>query len=202
MSGRFLLTAHLNRLINILLVMTSFATVCGMALLVRQAYEGSASMRLTQAQLPVYEEALRLVEAISAERGPTNALLGGRDGDPRQLTRARALSDERFARLQALLQGCRQCSVTAEQAETGYRALLQARARVDQCLWATPDDPAPQEITTVIQGMFRALDSNFITADLTLHDLIQRSPAVALYLVNAKLAARLRDSRTSSPPRM
>ena len=42
--------------------------------------------------------------------------------------------------------------------------------------------------------MFRALDSNFITADLTLHDLIQRSPAVAIYLVNAKLAARLRDT--------
>lgn len=194
MSGRFLLTAHLNRLINALLVVTSLATACGMALLVQQAHENSTSMRLTRDQLPVYEEALRLVEAISAERGPTNALLGGRDGDPRLLTRARSLSDERFAQLQALLQDCQQCSMTAEQAEKGYQTLLQARARVDQRLWATPDDPARQDIATVVQGMFRALDSNFITADLTLHDLIQRSPAVAIYLVNAKLAARLRDT--------
>lgn len=194
MSGRFLLTVHLNRLINALLVVTSLATACGMALLVRQAHENSIGMRLTGDQLPVYEEALRLVEAVSAERGPTNALLGGRGGDPRLLTQARALSDMRFARLQALLQDCRQCSVTAEQAENGYQTLLQARARVDQRLRATPDDPAPQDIATLVQGMFRALDSNFITADLTLHDLIQRSPAVAIYLVNAKLAARLRDT--------
>ena len=194
MSGRFLLTAHLNRLINVLLVVTSLATGCGMVLLVHQAHENSTGMDLTRDQLPVYEEALRLVEAISAERGPTNALLGGRDGDPRALARARALSDERFARLRDLLQGCRQCSVNAEQAESGYRALLQARAQVDQRLRATPDDPGPPEIAIVVQGMFRALDSNFITADLTLHDLIQRSPAVAIYLVNAKLAARLRDT--------
>ena len=194
MSGRFLLTVHLNRLINALLVVTSLATACGMALLVRQAHENSIGMRLTGDQMSVYEEALRLVEAVSAERGPTNALLGGRGGDPRLLTQARALSDMRFARLQALLQDCRQCSVTAEQAENGYQTLLQARARVDQRLRATPDDPAPQDIATLVQGMFRALDSNFITADLTLHDLIQRSPAVAIYLVNAKLAARLRDT--------
>lgn len=194
MSGRFLLTTHLNRLINALLVVTSLATACGMALLVQQAHENSASMGLTRDQLPVYEEALRLVEAVSAERGPTNALLGGRGGDSHELARARALSDQRFARLQALLQGCRQCSVTAEQAANGYQALLQARARVDQRLQATPDDPEPQDIATVVQGMFRALDSNFITADLTLHDLIQRSPAVAIYLVNAKLAAHLRDT--------
>ena len=194
MSGRFLLTVHLNRLINALLVVTSLATACGMALLVRQAHENSTGMRLTGDELPVYEEALRLVEAVSAERGPTNALLGGRGGDPRLLTQARALSDLRFARLQALLQDCRQCRLTAEQAENGYQTLLQARARVDQRLRATPDDPAPQDIATLVQGMFRALDSNFITADLTLHDLIQRSPAVAIYLVNAKLAARLRDT--------
>ncbi|WP_273808977.1 MULTISPECIES: GGDEF domain-containing protein [unclassified Pseudomonas] len=194
MSGRFLLTTHLNRLINALLVVTSLATACGMALLVQQAHENSASMGLTRDQLPVYEEALRLVEAVSAERGPTNALLGGRGGDSHEQARARALSDQRFARLQALLQGCRQCSVTAEQAANGYQALLQARARVDQRLRATPDDPEPQDIATVVQGMFGALDSNFITADLTLHDLIQRSPAVAIYLVNAKLAARLRDT--------
>ena len=194
MSGRFLLTVHLNRLINALLVVTSLATACGMALLVRQAHENSTGMRLTRDQLPVYAEALRLVEAVSAERGPTNALLGGRGGDSRELARARALSDQRFARLQDLLQDCQQCSVTAEQAANGYQTLLQARARVDQRLWATPDDPAPQDIATLVQGMFRALDSNFITADLTLHDLIQRSPAVAIYLVNAKLAARLRDT--------
>lgn len=194
MSGRFLLTAHLNRLINALLVVTSLATACGMALLVQQAQENSTSMGLTRDQLPVYEEALRLVEAVSAERGPTNALLGGRGGDSHELARARALSDQRFARLQVLLQGCRQCSVTAEQAANGYQTLLQARARVDQRLRGTPDDPPSQDIATVIQGMFRALDSNFITADLTLHDLIQRSPAVAIYLVNAKLAARLRDT--------
>ncbi|MDR6179999.1 hypothetical protein QE393_003259 [Pseudomonas sp. SORGH_AS 211] len=71
MSGRFLLTTHLNRLINALLVVTSLATACGMALLVQQAHENSASMGLTRDQLPVYEEALRLVEAVSAERGPT-----------------------------------------------------------------------------------------------------------------------------------
>jgi len=194
MSGRFLLTAHLNRLINALLVVTSLATACGMALLVQQAQENSMSMGLTRDQLPVYEEALRLVEAVSAERGPTNALLGGRGGDSHELARARALSDQRFARLQVLLQGCRQCSVTAEQAANGYQTLLQARARVDQRLRGTPDDPPSQDIATVVQGMFRALDSNFITADLTLHDLIQRSPAVAIYLVNAKLAARLRDT--------
>lgn len=194
MSGRFLLTAHLNRLINALLVVTSLATACGMALLVQQAQENSTSMGLTRDQLPVYEEALGLVQAISAERGPTNALLGGRGGDSHELAHARALSDQRFARLQVLLQGCRQCSVTAEQAANGYQTLLQARARVDQRLRATPDDPAPQDIATVVQGLFRALDSNFITADLTLHDLIQRSPAVAIYLVNAKLAARLRDT--------
>lgn len=194
MSGRFLLTAHLNRLINALLVVTSLATACGMALLVQQAHENSMSMGLTRDQLPVYEEALRLVEAVSAERGPTNALLGGRGGDSHELARARALSDQRFARLQVLLQGCRQCSVTAEQAANGYQTLLQARARVDQRLRGTPDDPPSQDIATVVQGMFRALDSNFITADITLHDLIQRSPAVAIYLVNAKLAARLRDT--------
>lgn len=194
MSGRFLLTAHLNRLINALLVVTSLATACGMALLVQQAQENSTSMGLTRDQLPVYEEALELVQAISAERGPTNALLGGRGGDSHELAHARALSDQRFARLQVLLQGCRQCSVTAAQAANGYQTLLQARARVDQRLRATPDDPAPQDIATVVQGLFRALDSNFITADLTLHDLIQRSPAVAIYLVNAKLAARLRDT--------
>lgn len=134
------------------------------------------------------------MEAVSAERGPTNALLGGRGGDSHELARARALSDQRFARLQVLLEGCRQCSVTAEQAANGYQTLLQARARVDQRLRGTPDDPPSQDIATVVQGMFRALDSNFITADLTLHDLIQRSPAVAIYLVNAKLAARLRDT--------
>ncbi|WP_158896010.1 MULTISPECIES: diguanylate cyclase [unclassified Pseudomonas] len=194
MSGRFLLTAHLNRLINALLVVTSLATACGMALLVQQAHENSTSMDLTRDQLPVYEEALGLVQAISAERGPTNALLGGRGGDSHELARARVLSDQRFARLQVLLQDCRQCSVTAEQAANGYQTLLQARARVDQRLRGTPDDPASQDIASVVQGMFRALDSNFITADLTLHDLIQRSPAVAIYLVNAKLAARLRDT--------
>ena len=167
MSGRFLLTVHLNRLVNALLVVTSLATACGMALLVQQAHENSMSMRLTRDQLPVYAEALRLVEAISAERGPTNGLLGGRGGDIRELARARALSDQRFVRLRDLLQDCQQCSVTAEQAENGYQTLLQARARVDQRLRATPNDPAPQDIATLVQGMFRALDSNFITADLT-----------------------------------
>ncbi|MDR6355632.1 hypothetical protein Q3H58_002303 [Pseudomonas psychrotolerans] len=71
MSGRPLLTIHLNRLINLLLVLVCFATGCGMLLIVRQAYETSASLQPTLAQLPVYEQSLRLAEAVS-RRARTN----------------------------------------------------------------------------------------------------------------------------------
>lgn len=193
MSGRFQLTAHLTRLTNILLVLTSLATACGMALIVHHAYESSANLALTRDQLPVYQEALRLMEAVSGERGPTNAMLGGREGDPQKLIQARALSDERFSRLQALLQDCPQCSVTLSQTASGLRSLQRARSQVDLVLQAAgkADETA---VAAAVEGMFRAFDDNVVAADLTLHDLVRRTPAIAICLVNAKLAARLRDT--------
>jgi len=161
MSGRFLLTAQLNQLTNFLLVLALFATGCGMVLIVRQAHDAVARLQLTLAQLPVYSQALRLAEAISAERGPTNAMLGERDGAPQALVRARALSDERLAQLQQTLQGCPECSVTAAQ---------------------------------VVLAMFQAADVSFRAADVTLQDLIARTPGISTSLVNAKLASRLRDT--------
>ncbi|KTT41960.1 hypothetical protein RSA46_23770 [Pseudomonas oryzihabitans] len=193
MSGRSLLPAHLNRLINFLLMLVCFATGCGMLLIVRQAYEASASMQLTLAQLPVYEQSLRLVEAVSAERGPTNAMLGERDGDPQQLVQARALSDERLAQLQEALHGCPECSLTAEQLETAYQTLRDARALVDQRLLMPPGDPHRQSVAVVVEAMFHAADNNFYAAERTMRDLINRTPGISSCLVNTKLAARLRD---------
>ncbi|MEH3021102.1 MAG: GGDEF domain-containing protein [Pseudomonas oryzihabitans] len=194
MSGRFSLTAQLNRLTNFLLVLALLATGCGMALLVRQAHEASASLQRTLAQLPVYSQALRLVEAISAERGPTNAMLGERDGDPQLLNRARALSDERLVQLQQALQGCAECSVTAEQVAASYQSLRQARALVDQRLSTPASDPRRPTVAQVVSAMFQASDANFRAADFTLQDLVARTPGISACLVNTKLASRLRDT--------
>lgn len=194
MSGRFSLTAQLNRLTNFLLVLALLATGCGMALIVRQAHEVSASLQLTLAQLPVYSQALRLVEAISAERGPTNAMLGEREGDPQALAGARTLSDERFNQLLQALQGCPECSVTVAQVKTGYQSLHQARALVDERLSASPSDPGRPAVAQVVLAMFQAADASFRSGDITLQDLATRTPGIAACLVNAKLASRLRDT--------
>jgi len=194
MSGRFSLTAQLNRLTNFLLVLALLATGCGMALIVRQAHEASASLQLTLAQLPVYRQALLLVEAISAERGPTNAMLGERDGDPQALSRARALSDARFAQLQRALQDCPECSVTSEQVAASYQRLHQARALVDQRLSLPASDPTRPTVGQVVEALFQASDANFRAADFTLQDLASRTPGIAACLVNTKLASRLRDT--------
>jgi len=194
MSGRFSLTAQLNRLTNFLLVLALLATGCGMALIVRQAYEASANLQLTLAQLPVYSQALRLVEAISAERGPTNAMLGERDGDPQALARARALSDERLAQLQRTLQGCPECSMTVAQVAASYQSLHQARTLVDQRLNLPAGDPGRPTVAQAIGAMFQAADASFRAADFTLQDLVARTPGIAACLVNTKLASRLRDT--------
>jgi len=194
MSGRFLLTAQLNRLTNFLLVLALFATGCGMVLIVRQAHDAVARLQLTLAQLPVYSQALRLAEAISAERGPTNAMLGERDGDPQALAGARTLSDERFNQLLQALQGCPECSVTVAQVKTGYQSLHQARALVDERLSASPSDPGRPAVAQVVLAMFQAADASFRSGDITLQDLATRTPGIAACLVNAKLASRLRDT--------
>ncbi|KTS94408.1 hypothetical protein NS376_20940 [Pseudomonas oryzihabitans] len=194
MSGRFQLTANLNRLINLLLMLVCLATASGMLLIVRQAYETSASLQLTLAQLPVYERSLRLVEAVSAERGPTNAMLGERDADPQQLAQARALSDERLAQLQETLRQCPSCSVTAGQVETAYQGMLQARELLDLRLQTPPGSPDRVSVAEVVQAMIRAADENFIAANRTLQDLAYRTPDISNCLANARLAARLRDT--------
>lgn len=194
MSGRrFLLTLHLNRLINVLLVMALLATGCGMVMIVRQAYETVAELQLTLTQLPVYERSLRLVEAVSSERGPTNAMLGEREGDSLRLVQARALSDERFAQLQEALLGCPECSLTPEQLETAYQTLRDARAQVDLRLLMPPDDPRRPSVAAVVEAMFQAADGNFYAAERTMRDLVSRTPGISSCLVNTKLAARLRD---------
>ena len=194
MSGRLLLTIHLNRLINFLLVLVCFATGCGMLLIVRQAYETSASLQLTLAQLPVYEQSLRLAEAVSAERGPTNAMLGERDGDPQQLAQAQALSDERLAQLQKTLRDCQTCSVTPGQVGRAYHGVLRARALLEQRLRTPPGTPDRVGVTEVIQAMFLAADENFIAANRLLQDLAYRTPGISSCLANARLAARLHDT--------
>jgi len=194
MSGRrFLLTAHLNRLINGLLVMALLATGGGMVMIVRQAYDTSAKLQLTLAQLPVYESSLRLLEAVSGERAPTNAMLGEREGDPQRLAQARALSDARFAQLREALRDCTACSLTSEQLEAAYQTLRDARTQVDLRLLTPAEDPNRPSIATVEAAMFQAADSNFYPAERTMRDLVSRTPRISSCLVNTKLAARLRD---------
>jgi len=182
------------RLITLAMVATTVSFASYMWVEHWRAY---VTARRSEAVLQAFRAMLISAERASAERGPSNAVLGTPPFPSADMTaalsRARELSDASLRTAIAMLQAtdcpdCGQASVVLEQART---QLTQARARVDLLL-AQPLDKR-HDVQAAVGEMFAVID-RILPATDGLIALLQRSaPVAAQHAGTARVSAELRE---------
>lgn len=192
-GGPLHVATRLDKWINTTLVVVSLGIVLSFTLIVTDFYRTYRAQAKTLTQLSVFEEALRTMEAISAERGPTNGMLGGLGGDPQRLQRARTLSDERLGSLEVAISGCLPCEALPYPVAEISQALERARGRVDSLLLQPVGQRDPASLAEAVSAMIAATERMFPLVDWFARDMVRRTPQIGATLYNTYWAARLRE---------
>lgn len=164
-----------------------------------QEWRAYDSARRCVPLLAAFRATLIAAEKVSAERGPTNAVLGAEAPTSSELQRglrlARVSSDETLVLAIAALRNndCRYCR-RAEVNLQGARNHLQiARAKIDRLAALPRGERTPEALREGISGMFAIVSEIMPTADDILSDLIRSEPRLADHILTARFASELRE---------
>lgn len=148
-------------------------------------------------------EALRVVlltmEKISAERGPTNGVLGEDLPIPAErqaaLLRARATSDAHLAQLLDVLrpEHCRLCDADTDAARGARASLAAARANVDRLIALPLRARESSALTDAVDRMIAVIPELFPVVNLRTATVGRGDPDALNCLLLARLAADLRE---------
>ncbi|WP_167359708.1 GGDEF domain-containing protein [Phytopseudomonas flavescens] len=183
----------MDKWINTTLVVVSLGILLSFLLIDTDFYKAYRAQVKTLTQLSVFENALRTMEAMSTERGPTNGMLGGLDGDPQRLLRARTLSDERLHSLTVAISDCQPCEELPYRVSDISEALEKARANVDSLLSQPVERRDPASLATAVSAMIAATEQMFPLIDWLSRDMVRRTPQISATLFNTYWAAHLRE---------
>lgn len=192
-GGPLHVASRLDKWINTTLVIVSLGILLSFLLIDTDFYKAYRAQVKTLTQLSVFEEALRTMEAISTERGPTNGMLGGLDGDPQRLLRARTLSDERLDSLAVAITDCQPCEELPYRVSDISEALKKARAGVDSLLSQPVEQRDPASLAEAVAAMIAATERMFPLIDWLSRDMVRRTPQISATLFNTYWAAHLRE---------
>ncbi len=147
-----------------------------------------------------FRASLLLMENMSAERGAVNALLGADlppsgTPDTHALLAARALTDKQMEVLQGILSnehcsGCEQQLASAELAQTD---LAVQRERVDALARVPRDQRTPEALADSVNGMVAVIPDLVPAINTSAADVIHNEPSSLDAIINARLAAELRE---------
>lgn len=185
--------SRLDSWVNTILIGVSLGILLSFLLIVTDAYRDYRAQSQTREQLSVFRSALSAMEAVSAERGPTNGLLGGQGGDLAQLVASRRVSDQRLDAFAAALATCPSCRAMPHSLEDIRSALTAARKQVDDLLGYPVEQRTAKEQSAAIDAMFDVVAILLPLADWASRDMLRRTPQAGAPLYNAYWAAQLRE---------
>lgn len=147
----------------------------------------------------IFCDVLWAIEAVSAERGPTNGALGESLPIPpvriAALKKARIESDARVRRLLNDL-AAENCAACAEQRQTVKQAfdeLSATRSSVDTLLQLPRSGRADHEVEAAVQRMIGVIPQFALVTQASVETVVQGDPDALNYLIVARLATILRD---------
>ncbi|MGO4329764.1 ATP-binding protein [Cupriavidus sp. 2TAF22] len=177
-----------------------FATTVGLAgyllLLGWQSYNAAQE---TEPVLNLFNSVLVAAEKASAERGPSNAVMGSDSPVPASkqeaLTRARAETDRALGAAVSHLDAmpCAHCPASAKLLREIHAQLRDARAGVDRIAQTPRPGRTTDGLCTVLGTMFTATADIMRISDEVMFDLIRAEPLTAEHAGIARLSAELRE---------
>jgi len=153
----------------------------------------------TGPMLNLFRAVLVAAEKASAERGPSNAVLGSDTPAPENklhdLERARAETDSAMMAAIAGLEAsqCDHCSASARQMRQTHAQLRAARAHIDRLVQLPRPGRSTDRLCTVLSTMFTATTDIMQISDEVMFDLIRAEPLTAEHAGIARLTAELRE---------
>jgi len=200
MMRGLLRVTSVNRLFS-LIVATLFVVVAGLAgwLLTFDLRSYAAAADALNA-LQRFRTSLLVAEAISAERGPMNSMLGAELSptpvhDQSALIAARARSDEQLQQLQVLLsrQHCEECGAHIGLIQHVRADLVVSRQRADLLIGLPREQRTPEELADSVDGMVALIPELLPMVSDYGADVIEREPGTLDEVILARLAAELRE---------
>lgn len=147
-----------------------------------------------------FRASLLLMERVSAERGPMNALLGADlppSGipDTRVLQTARALTDKQMEHLQGILSNdrCSGCAQQLASVQLAQTDLAVQRERVDALIRVPRDQRTPEALADCVNGMVAVIPDLLPAINASGGDVIHNEPGTLDSVIVARLAAELRE---------
>jgi diguanylate cyclase (GGDEF)-like protein len=192
------------RLTHLFLLTTGLLLSLVTALLLRSAWVDWRTVTTAEAGLAAMQRAylvMKVAEKASAERGPTNQVLG--DGEPAdpvkraRLSEFRDATDAAFDAAAAALAGAKgQAAAGLSELHLSRDALTRARVEVDHVA-ALPhvlrSTPGVRVVRAPIDEMFAVIDTLFGSVATLSAEAEAVYPELALPLVGARYAAELRE---------
>lgn len=164
-----------------------------------QDWRAYDSARRCTPLLVAFRATLLAAEKVSAERGPSNAVLGADKPRTEELWRelelARARSDQTLAAAIDAVRNndCLSCSRAKANLESMRNQLQMARAEIDRLAVLPRGERTTKSVREAIVGMFALASDTILVSDHMLSELIRREPSTADHMLTARLAAELRE---------
>jgi len=147
-----------------------------------------------------FRASLYLMEKVSAERGPMNALLGAdlpADGlpDTTSLSAARTRTDKQMEMLEGILstEHCRGCEQQLASVQLAQTDLAVQRERVDALVRVPRDQRTPEALADCVNGMVAVIPDLLPAINASAADVIHNEPVTLDSILIARLAAELRE---------
>ncbi|SDE40098.1 diguanylate cyclase (GGDEF) domain-containing protein [Paraburkholderia lycopersici] len=153
----------------------------------------------SESALRIFSDVLLAIEAVSAERGPTNGALGESLPVPRErmaaLKAARMRSDTRIQQLldDLAAENCPACAAQRAMVERALGELAAARKQADLSLRAVREDRTDADVGNVVRRMVAVIPQLLFVSQPSLETIARGDPKTLNYLILARLATELRD---------
>ncbi|UUT23015.1 response regulator [Pseudomonas sp. T8] len=174
-------------------------TISGAGLLLVRDWKAYKATKRTEELLQIVKAALSSSEYLSAERGPMNGMIGASQSDEPDLRVALDLARTRSdAALDLVVQKLKASSCESCERATVLMALVaervrQARKSADRLMAIAREERSTRAVEHAITRMFQLIEDMNHINDSVIFELVREGPAVAEYVITARLAAELRE---------